>query len=303
MRFLEILFLLMLILVLSLGVYALWLNAPQTEKFYEEFNINISNYDISNQSQFYPNMRYKDRIISYKISESCSESKKAEIESAFSTLDEKTILEFYPSSNGEIQILCSDISPSAKEKNHFIAGEGGPVEVMNTSLYWVIFSGKVSLYRSDKCETPQIAIHEILHTLGFEHRSDPNSILYPVTSCNQRIDDSIIEEINKLYEVDSLPDLSIEKLIAVKRGQYVDFNITIANNGLKDARASTLSISTDRTKIKDIEVEQMSIGMSRMIFIKNLKAGSSAESLIFVVKSEEAELNSENNKARISLIA
>ena len=33
------------------------------------------------------------------------------------------------------------------EEGFFVAGEGGPSEVINTSLYGVIFKGKVSFFR------------------------------------------------------------------------------------------------------------------------------------------------------------
>jgi hypothetical protein len=302
MRTLDTIFFIVLVLGLSAAVYILWINAPQPIKDYGSFTSNITSFTISNESQFFPNMRYKDRIISYQISDSCSTGKVSDIERAFNILSDKTILSFYSSGTGEIQILCSNVAPTSKEKNHFIAGEGGPAEVVNTSYYWVILSGKVSLYRSERCETPQIAIHEILHTLGFEHKINPDSILYPVTSCEQEIDQNIIDEINKLYKVDSLIDLGIEKVNANKQGAYVNFNITIENYGLKDSERSKLTISTEKGAVKDFEVGSLTIGTKREISVQNLRVESNANTLLFTIESSENELSLINNQARISLL-
>jgi len=299
MRALDIILLFVLLLTLSLGIYVLWTNAPQQEKAYESFNANITSYHISNESQFFQNMRYRDRRISYQISDSCSKNKQEDIETAFSILDEKTILEFYPSINGEIQILCSNIAPKTEEKDHFIAGEGGPSEIINASYYYIILSGKVSLYRSEVCDTPQIAIHEILHALGFNHKIDKNSILYPITSCNQEIDSSVIEEINNLYKVDSLADLAIEKAEATKRGEYVNFNITLVNFGLKDADKSILTISTEKGAVKDLEVGKIPLGTRKEISVTNLKVSRNTNTLIFNIETTENELTLENNKIRL----
>src|SRR3989344_6683226 len=146
---------------------------PTSNIAYEPYSFNTANYIISNSSQFYSNMRYKDSNISYFIEDDCSDEKRSEVLSAFAEISAKTILTFYQSSEKhEIKIYCSEISPTPQEEGHFVAGEGGPSEILNTTLYAVILSGKISLYRDDECKQPKIAPHEILHALGFDHNSN-----------------------------------------------------------------------------------------------------------------------------------
>ena len=299
---LEILFFVVLVLGLSAAVYVLWLNAPQPTKNYEGFVSNYSSPLISNESQFFPNMRYRDRIISYQISDSCSQEKINDIKEAFDIISEKTILTFYNLNEGaEINISCPERKMEPDPKGYFIAGEGGKPTYIKTAYYTIMFSSEMELYTSETCKTPQIAIHEILHTLGFGHVANPDSILYPVTSCDKQIDQSIIDEINRLYKADSLIDLEIEKVDAIKQGAYVNISISIGNQGLKDSANSKLTISTENGAVKDFEIGELPIGSRRDNVISNLKIDSKAKTLIFTIESFEEELTLINNIVRISL--
>ena len=111
---------------------------------------------------------------------------------------------------------CSDITPEPTQKDHFVAGEGGPTLVINTTVYAIILEGKIALYRHEICDEPQIALHELLHALGFDHNSNSKSIMYPITNCAQELDDYIVQTINQLYSVPSRGDLLIEEIDANK---------------------------------------------------------------------------------------
>ena len=310
MRVFELLVLLMLGVALGLGVYIMWDGIFAESKVYKPFSANFSGpleelSDINAADkivQFYPNMRFKDRSISYRLESACPQTKWATIEKAFEILSERTVLSFYHSAdNPEIRVLCSEVSPESKEKGHFIAGEGGPSEIINTTNFAVILNGRISLYKDEMCDEPKIAIHEILHVLGFDHYNNAGSIMYPTMGCNLEIDREIIDDINRLYYLDSFPDLAIDDIEANKTGRYLNFDINISNIGLADSIGARLEVYVGEEKIANFTVGALEIGMKKMLFIQNVKLPRSSESVTFVVKSDDPrELTLENNRAEIS---
>ena len=308
MKVLDILVLLLLVATLGFGAYTMWLNFPGNT-VYKSFSPDSSalSADLTSVNasgkivQFYPNMRYRDRSISYRLESACTQTKWVNIQKAFSIISEKTNLEFYSSKdNPEISVLCSDISPKTEEKGHFIAGEGGPSEIISTTNFAVIFSGRISLYRDEKCDEPKIALHEILHALGFDHYNNPESVMYPTTECNQEIDEEIISDINNLYYFDSLPDLAIEHLNANLTGRYHSFDINVTNIGLADSKEARLNVYADSDKVANFTLGDLEIGTKRILSVQNARVPRNINNLIFEVESESnKELNLKNNNAEI----
>ncbi|MBI5804094.1 matrixin family metalloprotease [Candidatus Pacearchaeota archaeon] len=302
MKAVDFLVLIILLGLLAAGSYFLWLNLPGEKIEFESYNANLSYNLPSESSQFYPNMRYVEKDISYSVSRSCNAQKKLDVERAFATLEGITILNFYSSENSpEIVFSCSNISPEPEEEGHFVAGEGGPSIIINSSRYAVIKAGKVALYREEKCDTPQVAIHEILHALGFDHNNNKNSIMYPVTDCNQKIDETIIEEINRLYSEPSLGDLIIEKAEAEKSGRYLSAEVLLANYGLKDVQKSELEFLVNGKIIKSFEMNEINVGAKKSLSITNLRIPGDTEEVLLVVKTSELEISKTNNEAIIKL--
>lgn len=310
MKIFEGLILLMLAVALGLGVYIMWGGIFAESKTYKPFSANFSGplEELSEINapdkiaQFYPNMRFKDRNISYRLESACTQTKWATIEKAFAILSERTVLSFYHSAdNPEIRVLCSEVSPESKEKGHFIAGEGGPSEIVNTTNFAVILNGRISLYRDEICDEPNIAIHEILHALGFDHYNNAGSIMYPTMACNLEIDQEIIDDINRLYYLDSLPDLAIDRIEANKTGRYLNFDINISNIGLADSIGASLEIYAGEARIANFTVGALEIGMKKMLFVQNVRLPRNSDTITFVVKSNDlTELTLENNRAEIS---
>jgi hypothetical protein len=295
-----ILSLLFLVLVLFLLVIYFLSPFQKIEFKFEPINNNFNIEDINNSNmQFYENMRYPNSNISYKISEKCDLKKKSDMEEAIGIIDNLTIINFYyENENSEIEILCED---NIKIKgNFFIAGEGGPVNITSTDLFNVITKGKIILIEDSKCIRPNIAIHELLHALGFKHSKNPNNIMYNITKCDQKIGDDIINLLNELYSVQSYPDLIFDNASAIIHSRYLDLNITIGNNGLKKSNKINLFIYVNEKILKEFEIEELDIGNKRAIFLKNIKINKNEINEIkLIIDSKEKELNRKNNEIKL----
>lgn len=298
-------FVILFIAAMGYAGYYLYQNIPRhTINLVSTGSNQITTTNTLPSKQFYDNMRYPDNEINYNIASSCTENKAARMEEAFSILEEETILEFNPTdeSNAILKILCSDISPEADEKNHFVAGEGGPSRVINSTLYSVILEGKVALYREGNCMNANVALHELLHALGFDHNTDEKSILYPILACDQVIDQEIIDSINELYEVQSAPDLAFEELTASKSGRYINFHMEVINRGLVQANNVLVALYADDEFVEEFELNSISVGSKKIIDVENLKVDLAASSIEFVIdyQNEILEISEDNNNVKLS---
>jgi hypothetical protein len=287
-------------IVLGAGWFVLdTLNAEQVayENFVAENTVNLTGSSV----QFYPNLRYGSHKINYVIDPLCSPQKELDIRRALDILERKTILEFTFGNSGGIDFLCSEIEPDAENKNHFVAGEGGPTKIINGSSYYLIKSGQVSLYRPEKCDEPKVALHEILHSLGFDHNNNESSIMFPITNCDQVIDNELIEEIDRIYSIDSFPDLKIQKVEGNKTGGYLNFNIEIQNVGLIDSGESRLDVLVQGKLIDSYDLGEIKVGVAKTLNVGNLKSGRGEQLVEFEVVSidPKEDLDLSNNKANI----
>jgi len=297
MKTLEWALIILAFVFLSINSFFIWENyiSPKVTPL-NPYTAQVKEYPIYEATQFYPNMRYPSREINFFIDDSCNQKKKEDILLALKILESSTILKFKESyKNPEIEYSCAPLEEDVSS-NHFIVGEGGPITIINTTLYNVILKGKVLLYKEERCKKPVVTIHETLHALGFNHTSKEKSILYPFTSCDQEIDPEIIETINELYAAESLSDLSIESVNATRVGNFLFFEITIANIGLKDNTNSTLIIYSNEKEIKTIPVGTLELGKKKIFAAKNILLFGKISSITFSIKTEEKELSKKNNE-------
>jgi hypothetical protein len=271
----------------------------QFQSFQGEKNTNFS-LNSGDELQFYPNLRYSDSTISYRI-ENCPLQKQQEFTNSLSILENKTILKFYSvSGNEEIYLTCD--SKTRVDGEFFVAGEGGPTEIVKTSNFNVILHGKVLLLRESKCEKPIVGIHELLHALGFAHSPNKNNIMYNFSNCNQEIGEDLIKRINTLYSVESLPDLSIEEASAEMSKIYLNAKITFRNNGLKNVGESNLDIFVDGKNVKQIPISELKIGSGSTLTISNIFVPDlNVQEVKFEIVYPDRELNKTNNEVVLKM--
>ncbi|MEK6859180.1 MAG: CARDB domain-containing protein [Nanoarchaeota archaeon] len=291
--------------------------APQNLDF--EINNNETFSNITTEiSQFHPNMKFNHNNISYKINSDCDIVKKQRMINAFNILSENVnIISFHEiiddSEISDIEITCTQDDKSLpdieqeQKKNYFIAGECGAREIIQTGKFNVITNGTVLLFKypenSLDCKYPNIEMHELMHVFGFDHSEDKNSIMNSyLVSCKQRLDISIINELKRLYSMKNLPDLYFESLKAVKKGRYLDFNLTIKNLGLIDADNVTFSILDNNELVETNKAGDIKFGAGIMIRIENLKLiNLNSRQITFKIDNDNniKELDKSNNIAEV----
>jgi len=214
---------------------------------------------------------------------------------AFDIMSEETMLDFYAVEYGqEIIITCEDTIEI--QGNLFTAGEGGPTNVSRVGDFNVIESGKILLLKDSNCANPNIAIHELLHVLGFNHSTNPQNIMYPISKCEQTIGDDMIELINNVYSISNKPDLIFENATVLMRGKYLDITYTIRNNGLKYSSYSVLKILVDGKQVEEISIPPMDIGYGREGYVKNLLIKQiDIKNIELTIENKFEELNKTNN--------
>ena len=284
-----------LLFISLLGIY--WFIPFQDTYFISENrNTNFSTNNLSQeQMQFYSNLRFSSINISYKI-EDCPLNKKGEMEQAFDIIANRTILKFYPvDSNQEILINCQ--STNKFDGELFIAGEGGPVNITSSGKYNVVSQGTILLIRESDCGTPNIAIHELLHVLGFKHSSNPSNIMYNISNCRQEIGQDMLDKVNELYSISSYPDIVFENVSVFMHGRYLNSNFTVKNVGLNSSEKLKVEIYADGKMIKSMGIEELNAGTGMKISLENMFVNKlNIQEIRFLINYPLEELEKNNNE-------
>ncbi|MFH1643897.1 MAG: matrixin family metalloprotease [bacterium] len=294
MSFVFVIFVIVLLLIY-------WFVPLSTIEFATDSNFQKgTNNSFAESVQFYENMRFSNPNISYQIYD-CPLKKKNDMEQAFGIVSDSTILNFYAIDFGE-EIFVTCDSKNKIEDGLFIAGEGGPVNITKGDVFNVILKGKILLIKDSTCETPNVALHELFHVLGFGHSDNPGDLMYPVSKCSQTINPYMLEVINELYSTPSEPDLAFSDVSAVMNGKYLDINMSIKNNGLKESGKTEILIYADEKIVKEIELEELEIGYGRLIALTNLWINQiNIESLEIAINSNFSELEKNNNRIKLGI--
>lgn len=254
-------------------------------------------------SQFYEGIRFNHNNISYSFSPDCPQETIDKVLEAFQIISTQTeVITFYEDRNSDIDISCSEQSIQ-KATNVFIAGEGGPSEFINTTEYPVILHGEILLYRKSQCQKPIVALHELLHVFGFDHSNDSSSVMYPYSECDQTLSQDYTDFLKQLYSIPAKGDIYFENVSATKSGRYLDFNITIINNGIIDVKNVSLSVLENNEEIKSFYLGDIAYGLVKKSFnVQNLKLSSRSSSTIeLILKTDTPEYNKENNRVVASV--
>ena len=308
---LNIVLFLLLVAVLFIAGYLLYLNLPGEPQVLDVV-IPSSVLEVSNLSsavgQFYPNMKFNHDYISYNIASDCSREKKYRMIEAFDELKNKVgIISFYSSiNNPDIEVSCSESTKHSIEKDYFIAGEGGAKEIIQTGRYNVITQGVILLYGEKKgieCDWPNVELHELLHVFGFDHSPDENSLMFQyLESCSQKLDESIINTLKELYSKENLPDLYFNNVTGVKKGRYLDFNVTVKNSGTIDAENVFLAVFDGEDRLDNFDLKNIDFGAGISFSAQNLKLNSrSSNNIKLVIDADNLvkEIDEENNLATL----
>jgi hypothetical protein len=296
-----------------------------TYTIYQDFSSNPENLNVilnseanrtfvssSPVKQFNRNMKFNHNNISYSFLD-CTYDKQSRTKNAFDIISNETGIIYFTEveKSADIKILCSQTKKPSEnlDSEYFIAGEGGPGEIIQTKNFNVILNGSVLLYSSNektiKCSLPSIELHELLHVFGFDHSSNESSLMYPyLTSCKQVLDSSIIRDLKKLYSEQNLPDLYFDLFSSpVKKGRYLNINFTIKNSGTTDGKNVNFSIIEDGKKIETHELGDIRFGAGVIMKMENIKLKSSSPEKILIVidyDNKIMELDKNNNIAEIN---
>ena len=98
--------------------------------------------------------------------------------------------------------------------------------------------------------------------------------------------------------------MKIVNIKAIKSGAYLNFDIEVINQGLKNINNAKLSIYAEEKFVKDFSLESIEIGTRKFLNVQNLKIPRGANKITFIVNEgrESEELFTANNKLELVLI-
>ena len=296
------------LIILAIPGYYIYQNIPREPVdmiLSQEASTPTQIIDYGETPVFSEKLRFNHDDISYFIEPTCQLKRKNQMIEGFNEFQKAiSTISFHQTSKetADIQVGCSDDYIELGE-NLFAAGEGGPSRILNSSNFKVIEKGKIILFEETDCDYPVVEVHELGHVMGFDHSPNPKNIMYNISRCDQRITDDMIETINQLYSIEPLPDARISELISIKKGIYIDFNITVLNEGLNTMPNISLTLESEGEEIKKFYLNEIEIGSGRTLFVTNLKLPSRKISTIkFIIDKENSikELSEDNNMAKMT---
>ena len=287
-----------LILISSIFFYFIPLNTLEFISVPE--NNNFSLFQFDEQMQFYPNMRYASNEISYQIS-NCILQKENDMTNAFAIVENLTSLKFKSVlNNEEISITCQETNRF--ENDMFVAGEGGATKIIQSKNFNIILQGEILLIRNSECFKPNIALHELFHSLGFKHSANPSNLMYNITNCDQTISNDMIDQINKLYSTESNPDLILENVSAIMKGRFLSINFSVINGGLNKAGESKLLIYAGKSVVKEMDILPLEIGQGEIIRLENVFVPQiNVKNITLFVETSFLEIDKGNNVINLEI--
>jgi subtilase family serine protease len=126
--------------------------------------------------------------------------------------------------------------------------------------------------------------------------------MYSVSDCDQTVGQDMIQAINTLYSVPSLPDLVFENVSARMSGRLLNINLTVLNAGLSYAGNSTVTIYADGSVVREVNLGSLSAGYGRIVIMKNIFISQiSVKELELVINDNFYEISKDNNKIKLEI--
>jgi len=165
-------------------------------------------------------------------------------------------------------------------------------------LYEDLYKSK----RGVKCAEPIVEIHELMHVFGYDHVDNKSSVLYPYFSCEQVLGQDFIDDMIRLYSVEPKSELYFGNITAVKSGPYLDFNISVPNEGLIEASGVNLEVYGNGKKQDVFQLNDIDSGVITSFSIENLHLSSrNIKEVEFRLKSSTKEYDLKNNVVKLVL--
>lgn len=148
-------------------------------------------------------MHWMHMPLTFNFSENCTALLLSRNRRAFQEIENQTkgVVSFEEISGpADISLIChkevprNDIYLTSGEEQHWAQGNKIVKAVIN---FYNVVEGRSTL----GCVSyPDVEIHEILHTFGFQHKEGYDSIMRPVQgNCLYKIDSDILAELNEIY--------------------------------------------------------------------------------------------------------
>lgn len=305
----SIILLIVSIVLLMTAIWFFYNMVPGEPVSFGNFQMNevgVPEVEYGDTPVFLENLRFRDGQITYWIQGSCPLYRQERMNQGFEKLEEEmSFLTFsqVSESDAEIKVGCSEDYLESRDRR-FVAGEGGPTKIINTTIFNLILEGKILLYKEVKCDYPVVEVHELLHVLGFGHVNNPSSLMYNFSDCDQRITSDMVSTLQRIYSFDSLPELEFVEIDAIKKGKYLDFNLSVINSGIADVTFTDLTILERGDVVEVFDLNEIEAGTQKSLRVQNLDMGSRGfDDVEFVLDRNEKikELFEENNVAVLSV--
>lgn len=215
---------LLIILILSFGCglgYSYGYTIEHSQNLFQ----NLNNFSIQETAENLIDLNYvssnekhwSTRDLAYSIEGYCPSLEVRRIQKAFSEIEKgtnNTITFSNESSNPNIKIYCNQGGYNGQGSLISINDDGVMQDSLTSGLAGVTTSGNeiieadINFYQVTEnsfagiCSAyPTTEIHEILHTLGFDHNESSKSIMRPVEeNCLYKIDGYILDKLVEIYK-------------------------------------------------------------------------------------------------------
>ncbi len=181
-------------------------------------------------------------------------------------------------------------------------GEGGPTEFYNYSNFTIIEKSEIFVFpvQEHRCQTKNIAAHELGHAIGFGHVDlRVQNIMYYMMDpfCKQNITSEMSRVINELYE-SAKPDLAFKSADATETGSSIIVNVKVENTGLRRSKEVEMRYSDGKSLRGPKIIPALKPNETFSVTIMEINFAKDAESIqIFLdIPNTEKELDESNNE-------